>query len=220
MSDTKEKILEHSLKLFNDEGIDTITVRHIAADMGISHGNLCYHYANREEIIKVLYFNMQEEFDELYAKANFSSREILEGIHFVDKTFEILYKYRFILFNAYEIFKRIPEIKKHYIHNVVNRKHNLSSLIETMAKEKLLKKNISQDSLQYLYIQVSMFTDFWIPYSEYAHKGTKAEKKQFFINMLVNIIMPYLSLKGKIQLAKYRKGKFKSKKIKKDKKIL
>lgn len=212
---TKEKILEHSLKLFNKEGIDTVTVRHIASSMGISHGNLCYHYPNRDEIIKVLYYKFQGEVDDIYSNIDFSSREILDGIDSIDKAYDIMYKYRFMLHNANEIFKRIPEIKNHYSKNVLVRKENLTSLFQTLANEKLLKKNISQESFSYLYTQINLLTDFWIPYSENAFKGTKAEKKAFFTSMFVNLIMPYMSLKGKIQMAKYRKGKIKRKKVKK-----
>lgn len=211
MSKTKDKILAHSLKLFNKEGVDAITVRHIAADMGISHGNLCYHYPNRDDIIKVLYFNMQEEVDKLYGNVDFSSREILDGILFIDKAYEIVYKYRFIVFNAHVIFSRIPEIKEHYTKNVSVRKENLRNLVNTLAAEKLLKKNITPQTFDYLNTQISMIVDFWVPYSEFAHPGSKAEKKDFFIGMLVNVIMPYLSIKGKLQLAKYRKGKYKEK---------
>ena len=38
---TKEKIIDTALQLFNKQGIDPVTTRHIAKEMNISHGNLC-----------------------------------------------------------------------------------------------------------------------------------------------------------------------------------
>jgi AcrR family transcriptional regulator len=58
---TKDKILATSLRLFNQQGVDTLTVRDIAQEVGISHGNLCYHFANVEEIVFRLYENLVAE---------------------------------------------------------------------------------------------------------------------------------------------------------------
>lgn len=60
---TKDKILETALELFNTSNTQAATTNHIAAAMGISPGNLHYHYKNREEIIFSLYERM---FDELF----------------------------------------------------------------------------------------------------------------------------------------------------------
>ncbi|WP_240510954.1 TetR/AcrR family transcriptional regulator [Algoriphagus antarcticus] len=45
---TKEKILLTAIKLYNPSGVQIITSRHIAAEMGISHGNLDCHYKTKE----------------------------------------------------------------------------------------------------------------------------------------------------------------------------
>src|SRR5690606_13545594 len=58
---TKEKILHASLHLFNENGTDAVTVRHIAAKIGISHGNLCYHFKRKEDIIYALFQKLVEE---------------------------------------------------------------------------------------------------------------------------------------------------------------
>ena len=51
---TKDKILVTALQLLNEHGVKSVTIRDIAAEMGISHGNLGYHYANMELIIYAL----------------------------------------------------------------------------------------------------------------------------------------------------------------------
>lgn len=51
----RERIVEASLKLFNERGTHNVTTNHIAAHLSISPGNLYYHFGNREEIVRAVY---------------------------------------------------------------------------------------------------------------------------------------------------------------------
>ena len=50
MTDTKEKILTASLKLFSKRGYEAVSVSEIAGELGITKGALYRHYKNKREI--------------------------------------------------------------------------------------------------------------------------------------------------------------------------
>lgn len=55
---TRERIIETAIRLFNDKGTKPVTTNHIAAECGISPGNLYYHFRNKEEIIRAIFEQM------------------------------------------------------------------------------------------------------------------------------------------------------------------
>ena len=57
---TRQRILETAIRLFNEKGTKAITTNHIATAMGISPGNLYYHFRSREDIILAILDIMDE----------------------------------------------------------------------------------------------------------------------------------------------------------------
>ncbi len=63
---TKGKILETSIKLFNEKKASNVSTVQISAAMEISPGNLYYYYANKEEVIRCIWQEkMVDEIDSL-----------------------------------------------------------------------------------------------------------------------------------------------------------
>ncbi|MDJ0787711.1 MAG: TetR/AcrR family transcriptional regulator [Myxococcota bacterium] len=51
MSSTRERILEASIALWNERGFAPVTVAEVAARVGISTGNLSYHFPTKRELV-------------------------------------------------------------------------------------------------------------------------------------------------------------------------
>ncbi|HLD67494.1 MAG TPA: TetR/AcrR family transcriptional regulator, partial [Pseudomonas sp.] len=93
---TRERILIASLELFNAQGERSVSTNHIAAHLGISPGNLYYHFANKQAIIAELFGRYEGQVD------LFLRRPVGRALTVEDKTFYLeallaaMWHYRFL----------------------------------------------------------------------------------------------------------------------------
>ena len=93
---TRERIVLESLALFNAQGERAITTNHIAAHLGISPGNLYYHFRNKQAIIAELFAQYERQV------AQFLQRPVGRALTVADKTYYLeallaaMWHYRFL----------------------------------------------------------------------------------------------------------------------------
>ncbi|MFD2935161.1 TetR family transcriptional regulator [Spirosoma flavum] len=63
---TKQRILNASVRLFNKYGIDAVRLQQIAEEIGISVGNLAYHFKTKDAIIESVYEQVLDEFTHIF----------------------------------------------------------------------------------------------------------------------------------------------------------
>jgi AcrR family transcriptional regulator len=91
----RQEILDAALLLFNRSGIGPVSTNHIGEAVGISPGNLYYHFRNKEEIVLALLDGLRSDVSaHLNAlPAADIARDI--GAHFGAGT-DIIWRYRFL----------------------------------------------------------------------------------------------------------------------------
>ncbi|HSQ09452.1 MAG TPA: TetR/AcrR family transcriptional regulator [Burkholderiaceae bacterium] len=92
---TRERILELSLRLFNDFGEPNVNTTLIAEEMNISPGNLYYHFKNKDDIINCIFQQFEREIDKLLALPTDRVPNVEDAWLFLHVLFELIWKYRF-----------------------------------------------------------------------------------------------------------------------------
>lgn len=107
---TKEKIILHSIELFNKSGVVAVTTNHIAKELNISPGNLYFHFRNKEEIIRHIFKIMCRE---TYSLWNVKKGEkAVHPLMLIEKNLELFWKYRFFHREMYYLRRKDAALNK------------------------------------------------------------------------------------------------------------
>lgn len=190
---TKEKILAAALKLYNNKGINTITTRHIAANIAISPGNLHYHFKQTDDIIKTLYDRLATEFDDLM--------QALEALPLVDlavlrsfsrSSIEVAYKYRFIFLHFVEVATRIPSIRTHYKSLRARRETEFKAMFKKLIQNGTFRNDLPGEVWDELVTQIFIVGDFWQSNNELSGRFTGDKLMIQYEQTISAMFFPYL----------------------------
>jgi len=206
MNKTKRLILDKALVLFNDQGLSQVSLRSISETLNISPGNLTYHFKKREEIIEALYYEFVEEVDVRFGQVNASEVKLELVIDLISILTETRLKYRFLMSDFISLVAENPGIKKHYATVIKKRKLQSLDFFNKLIEQNILRAEELENEYGYLYERIQILGNFWI--TSAIMQGDKLNKTIIARNfeMMVQILYPYLTTKGKkewIQIIKF-----------------
>ena len=110
---TAERILEVTLELFNRFGEPNVSTTLISAELGISPGNLYYHYPAKDELINALYDRYEAALDQLLHAAN-GVRDVEDAWFFLHTLFELIWQYRFLYRDLNDLLSKNRRLETHF----------------------------------------------------------------------------------------------------------
>ncbi len=197
---TKEKIINTAIKLFNESGIQGITSRHIAAEMGISHGNLDYHYKTKEDLLLGIYEKMRLDISESYQVSGVFNSSLEHFHKLLVELEEFQYRYRFFNLDVLEISRTFPQVKQIIQKTFEQRKIQTKSLFEKFIADGLAEFP-NTGTLERILHLTRMVITFWLSQCEIL-SSYQYTKKGEMVNSVWILLLPYLTESG---LEEYRR---------------
>ena len=111
---TRERILAAALMLFNRQGEPHVTTAVIADELGISPGNLYYHFRNKDEIIGDLYGVFEAEVAPLLGAPAGRAPDVEDLWFMLHLLFERMWAYRFFYRDLDEITSRNRKVAQRF----------------------------------------------------------------------------------------------------------
>ena len=200
---TAERILASALGLFNRFGEPNVATTMVAADLGISPGNLYYHYPGKEDIVNHLFGQYLDDLQALLLAAQ-DVKDLEDAWFFMHSLFELVWRYRFLYRDLNDLLSKYRQLEQQ-VKQVLADKHTaFLTMLKRLGDEGWLTQSPTErDSSA---TQMLVMLTWWLSY-EYvrdprhaledanAQGGVSRGAQQ-----VLGLLLPYLQAQPKAQL--------------------
>jgi AcrR family transcriptional regulator len=202
---TRDKIIQASIALFNEQGERNVTTNHIAAHLGISPGNLYYHFRNKEDIILSIYEEYARNIVlDTIPESTQSVKPLDVIILYMDAVFQAMMKFRFFYSNLPVLLARDPALHDKYVevqHIITIR---VSNMMISLKEANVI--NFENDELADIVSLLRLVNTFWLSFYQTQNNNVEINEAVFYEGVLkiLVIIRPYTTEIGLPELMKAR----------------
>ncbi len=172
---TRERILELSLRLFNEFGEPNITTTVISEEMNISPGNLYYHFRNKDDIVNSIFVQFEEEINRrlaIPAERRPSIEDVWLYLHWM---FELVWRYRFFYRDMNDLLSRNRKLELHFKQILAHKVKVAKHLCEELRTEKALEA--SDAAIDALATNMVVVATYWLSYEYVRNPRNYSEQK-------------------------------------------
>jgi AcrR family transcriptional regulator len=160
---TRQRILDTSLAMFNAQGEPNVTTNHIADELEISPGNLYYHFRNKDDIIEQLFQRYEERMDDALASPGGRLPELEDIWLQLHLVFECIWDYRFLYRDLVEILSRNRRLRLRFARILKRADDRAHGVMRGLTQAGIMRA--SADELDAAATNVLVLSTFWLNYS-------------------------------------------------------
>ena len=189
---TRERILETSLAMFNAAGEPNVTTNHIADELGISPGNLYYHFRNKDDIVAQLFARYEQRMDEaltLPQQRLPNLEDVWLQLHLV---FECMWDFRFLYRDLVDILARNRTLRLRFGRVLERAAGATRQVLRGLAESGAM--HASSQEIDALVESVLLIATFWLDYDAVRHGATREQPHRLArgIRQVMLLLAPYL----------------------------
>jgi AcrR family transcriptional regulator len=189
---TKDKILAAALTVFNRDGATEATTNHVAAEAGISPGNLYYHFKNKEDLVRALFERLDRELDALFTLPTDRTPTLEDLERLLEAHFDVLWQYRFFYRDQLTLLRRDAQLRTLYQRQRERGFDGTRQLVAAFASSGVLNP-LEPHEIQALSRVVYLVSDFWLASLELSEEPLTSARLRDGIQLLRVVLEPRLN---------------------------
>ena len=200
---TAERILEVTLELFNRFGEPNVSTTLISAELGISPGNLYYHYPAKDELINSLLDRYETALHELL-DASEGVRDVEDAWFFMHSLFELIWQYRFLYRDLNDLLSKNRKLETHFQRVIEHKTRSVKALLNSMVRHRAMTMD-TREAEPTATSMVVVLT-YWLSFEYVRDPRHALEPEHAQIALLrgahhvLNLLIPYLEPTQRLHL--------------------
>jgi AcrR family transcriptional regulator len=186
---TKDRVVAMAIRLFNERGTAAVTTNHVAAELGISPGNLYYHYRNKEDLIRAAFDLMNDEADELwespFGPAGIDVARLLEG------NLRLFERYTFFARELPSLLYADETLRTRYKKIVARRRGEVEHALHRLCESQMMK-DPGEEARARLVDACWVFSLNWLGYAEISGEKIGGDQVRRGAQIVLEILRPHL----------------------------
>jgi len=197
---TRDRILQVSLLLFNEEGEAQLSSVDLANALEISPGNLYYHFKGKDVIIRALYDRFEEEMRVILRGSSGGVASIEDNWVYIYILLEEIYDFRFFYRDLAGLIARYPDLAGRFRALIAEKRQTILRILDDLARLSVIE--IDPRLIPPLTDQIITTLTFWLAgdsLTRESHDGPSLIHKTVF--QVMCLIVPYMGKEGHAALS-------------------
>lgn len=200
MTATRDEILASGLRIVNARGLASLSIRGVAEDLGLSPGNVSYHFPRKEDLVTGLVQLLREGNQSRLARSLGSLADFLELFR---ELFENQYEFRGLVLALPDVLETFEQLRTEYRRVEHQRRRALFELLAGLRERGAVRG--SDPELARLVSHLTLIARFWIgearvTYSKYGRDRAIAH----YLALIADNLVPLAAHRA--ELESYRAG--------------
>ncbi len=193
---TRARILDAALGLFNERGTAAVSTNHIAAAAGLSPGNLYYHFAGKQEIIRALYARYIAAQQDLWDLGPGDRADLAALRAGVARGMELAWQYRFAERELLALLRADPRLRASYRDAYQRRLAQWVAFGDQLAARGIIRPPRPPATIADLAVAVWLIGGSWLPFLEITGDPHDPRQVARGGDIVLTVLAPYLAGTG------------------------
>ena len=167
---TRNRVLDESLRLFNELGEAQVTTGTLATALDMSAGNLYYHFRNKDQIVEELFARFEERID-VEPRAAAAGPDAIEDLWlYLHLMLEAIWEYRFLYRDLDDLLARSRKLREHFGRIVQRKFAVVVALCEGLVRARAMRAR--PEEIRTLAGNVLLVATYWLSFQALRSAGS------------------------------------------------
>lgn len=192
--DTRKKILDKALEMFNERGIEYVGLRELAAILDIRVSNITYYFPTKDDLVYALSLELGKANAEVIVeRENLTMSAFLKMLR---EVFQNHIAFRCLLLSVVHLMKQNKHLSEAYKHTQKVRNAAMYSNLQALERSGYLKPK-DKAEMDFLVSGISLISRFWISEAAISFDQLTADEQiRHYLTLISKLLLPYSTKKA------------------------
>ncbi|MFK8050934.1 MAG: TetR/AcrR family transcriptional regulator [Halioglobus sp.] len=191
----RARIVSQSRRLMNEHGAQAIGTTQITEALGISPGNLYYHFKNKEEIVLAVFDELERDFREAIAVDISPPISAQRFAGFYSRSLAVSWRYRFFFGGLLHLLRKDENLARRYRELQSWALDLLEGIARQVSADGNLEKPRGKNGFRSLALNTWLIWSNWVRHIQISHENHEVTYADISegVNQIFEILAPYLT---------------------------